>query len=211
VGFGAGAILATGDNNIDVGNVGVTAEENVIRVGAQVAVTDPFGVLHPAHTATYVAGIRDADAAGGDAVFVTTDGKLGTVSVPSSARVKDEIRPMDKASEAIFALNPVTFRYKKELDPNGVSQFGLVAEEVEKRAPDLVKRDRNGRLQTVRYDAINAMLLNEFLKEHRNVEKLEATIARQQEQIEALTAGLQKATAQVKMSKQTYQIADNSQ
>jgi len=108
-------------------------EDNIIRIGAPVAVTDPFNVLHPAHTAAYIAGIRDADAAGGDAVFVTADGKLGAVSVPSSARFKEELRPMDKASEVILALNPVTFRYKKELDPNGVQQFGLVAEEVEER------------------------------------------------------------------------------
>ena len=140
-GFGAGANLTTGNNNIDVGNIGVPTEDNVIRVGGQVAVTDPFGVLHPAHTATYIAGIRDANAAGGDAVFVTTDGKLGTINVPSAARFKDEIRAMDKTSEAILALKTVTFCYKKELNPNRVPQFGLVAEEVEKTAPDLVKRD----------------------------------------------------------------------
>jgi len=116
---------------------------------------------------------------------------------------------MDKTSEVILALNPVTFRYKKELDPNGVPQFGLVAEEVEKMAPDLVKRDRNGQLQTVRYDAVNAMLLNEFLKEHRKVEKLEGTIARQHEQIEALTVGLQKVAAQIEMKERTPQFAAN--
>jgi hypothetical protein len=209
LGFGAGANLAAGDNDIDLGSIGVPSEANVIRIGAPVAVTDPFGVLHPAHTATYIAGIRDADAAGGDTVFVTTDGKLGTISVPSAARFKDEIRSMDKASEAILALKPVTFRYKKELDPNRVPQFGLVAEEVEKTAPDLVKRDRDGKLQTVRYDAVNAMLLNEFLKEHRKVERMEATIAHQQKQIEALTAGLQQVTVQIEMKEQTTQIMDN--
>jgi hypothetical protein len=210
LGFGAGANLATGNNNIDLGNVGVPAEANTIRIGAQVAVTDPFGVLHPAHIATYIAGIRDADAAGGDIVFVTTDGKLGTVSVPSSVRFKDQIRSMDKTSEVILALKPVIFRYKKELDPNGVSQFGLVAEEVEKVDPDLVKRDREGKLQTVRYDAVNAMLLNEFLKEHRKVEKLEATIVRQQEQIEALTSGLQKVTTQIEMSGPSERVVLNA-
>jgi hypothetical protein len=116
---------------------------------------------------------------------------------------------MDKTSEAILALKPVTFRYNKELDPNRVPQFGLVAEEVEKTAPDLVKRDHNGRLQTVRYDAVNAMLLNEFLKEHRKVEQMEATIARQQEQIEALAAGLQKVTIQMEVNEWTSQIVDN--
>jgi hypothetical protein len=207
LGFGAGATLTTGNNNIDVGNIGVPAEDNVIRVGAQVAVTDPFGVLHPAHTAAYIAGISDADAVGGDAVFITTDGKLGTINVPSASRFKDEIKPMNKASEAILALKPVTFRYKKELDPNRVSQFGLVAEEVAKTAPDLVKYDRNGQLQTVRYDAVNAMLLNEFLKEHCKVEQMETTIARQQEQIEMLTAGLQKVTTQIEMNDPTSRMA----
>ena len=120
----------------------------------------PFGVLHPAHTATYIAGIRDANAAGGYAVFVTTDGKLGTINVPSAARFKDEIRAMDKTSEAILALKTVTFCYKKELDPNRVPQFGLVAEEVEKTAPDLVKRDHNGNLETVRYDGVRCCSMN---------------------------------------------------
>jgi len=189
LGFGAGVNLTTGNNNIDIGNLGVAAEANIIRIGTEVAVTDPFGVIHPAHTATYIAGISDADAIGGEAVFVTSAGKLGIISVPSSARFKDEIRPMNKASEAILALNPVAFRYKKELDPKGVPQFGLVAEEVEKVAPDLVRRDRDGKLQAVRYDAVNAMLLNEFLKAHRKMHDQQEMIAQQQKQIEALTAG----------------------
>ena len=132
-GFGAGAYLATG-NNIDIGNVGVAAEANTIRIGSEVAIMDPFGVLHPAHTATYIAGICDANAVGGEAVFVTTDGKLGRVSVPSSARFKEKITPMSTASEAILALKPVTFSYKKEVDSKGMPQVGLVAEEVEKVA-----------------------------------------------------------------------------
>ena len=201
LGFGAGVNLTTGNNNIDIGNLGVAAEANIIRIGTEVAVTDPFGVIHPAHTATYIASISDADAIGGEAVFVTSAGKLGTISVPSSARFKDEIRPMNKASEAILALNPVAFRYKKELDPKGVPQFGLVAEEVEKVAPDLVRRDRDGKLQAVRYDAVNAMLLNEFLKAHRKIHQQQEMIARQQKQIDALTAGLQKVSAQLELSK----------
>jgi trimeric autotransporter adhesin len=224
LGFGAGVDLTTGNNNIDIGNLGVAAETNTTRIGTQVAVTDPFGVLHPAHTATYIAGIRDADAIGGDPVFVTNDGKLGTVSVPSAARFKDEIRPMDKASEVILALNPVTFRYKKELDPNGVPQFGLVAEEVEKAAPDLVKRDRTGRLQTVRYDAMNAMLLNEFLKEHRKVQdqahKIQAQegmIAQLKKEVETLVAHakvqdskIQRVSDLVEMNKSAAQFATNN-
>jgi Chaperone of endosialidase len=143
-------------------------------------------------------------------VFVTSAGKLGTITAVSSARFKDEIKPMDKASEAILALKPVTFRYKKELDPTRIPQFGLVAEEVEKVNPDLVKRDRDGKLQTVRYEAVNAMLLNEFLKEHRKNEEQEATIARQQKQIEALTVGLQKVSAQVEASKPAPQMVGNN-
>ena len=123
---------------------------------------------------------------------------------------------MDKASEAILALKPVTFRYKKELDPEGIPQFGLVAEEVEKVNPDLVARDDEGKPYTVRYEAVNAMLLNEFLKEHRSFSKNNArckhwkpTAARQQKQIEALTAGLQKVSAQLEASKPAPQVVNN--
>ena len=97
---------------------------------------------------------------------------------------------MDKASEAVLALKPVTFRYKQELDPDATPQFGLIAEQVEKVNPDLVVRDDDGKVTTVRYEAVNAMLLNEFLKEHRKVQELE-------KQIEALTATVQKVSGQV--------------
>ena len=130
---------------------------------------------------------------------------------------------MDKASEAILALQPVTFRYKKNFDPKGIPQFGLVAEEVEKVNPDLVARDAEGKPYTVRYEAVNAMLLNEFLKEHRTVQEQEATpptkstceqqtsAAHQQTQIEALTAGLQRVSAQVEMSRPAPQMVLNNQ
>src|SRR6266481_3371290 len=129
-------------------------------------------------------------------------------TVTSSARYKEAIKTDGCASEAILALKPVTFRYKHELDPKGIPQFGLVAEEVEKVNPDLVARDEQGKLYTVRYEAVNAMLLNEFLKEHRKVAEQEATITelkaelretatRQQKQIDALTASLQKVNAQM--------------
>ena len=119
---------------------------------------------------------------------------------------------MDKPSEAILALKPVTFRYKKEIDAGETSQFGLVAEDVEKVNPDLVVRDKEGKPYSVRYEAaVNAMLLNEFLKEHGKVEKLETTVARQQKQIEALTAGLQKVSAQLELSKSAPQTVLNSQ
>jgi hypothetical protein len=139
-------------------------------------------------------------------VVVGGSGQLGVAA--SSRKFKDDIKPMEKASEAILGLKPVTFHYKKAIDPIGTAQFGLVAEEVEKVDPDLVIRDKEGKPYTVRYDQVNAMLLNEFLKEHRTVQeqecrlqKQETTIARQQEQIDALTAGLQKVSAQVEVSK----------
>jgi hypothetical protein len=122
---------------------------------------------------------------------------------------------MDNASEALFALRPVAFRYKKEIDPTGISQLGLIAEDVEKVNPDLVVRDKEGKPYTVRYDQVNAMLLNEFLKEHRKVEQqrkdFEAALARQQKQIEALTAGLQKVSAQLEVSKPAPQTVLNNQ
>ena len=149
----------------------------------------------------------------------------------SSARFKEAIKPMDKASEAILALQPVTFLYKHELDPDGVLQFGLVAEQVEKVNPDLVVRDEEGKVNTVRYEAVNAMLLNEFLKEHRKVEEQGATIAQQkkdfgselarqqkafeakfaqqQKQIEALAATIQKVSEQVALSKPAPQLVAN--
>ena len=195
----AGSNLTTGDQNIDIGNVGVAAEANTIRIGT-------LGT----QTATYVAGINGAGVTG-VAVKINAAGQLGTA--PSAARFKDEIKPMDKASEAILALKPVTFHYKKEIDPEGIPQFGLVAEEVEKVNPDLVVRDANGKPYTVRYEAVNAMLLNEFLKEHHTVQEQEATIAqlkstaakqgvtiaREQKQIEALTAGLQKVSTRLEL------------
>src|SRR4029079_7081621 len=146
-------------------------------------------------TATFIAGVRGATTVNANAIPVVVDsaGQLGTVS--SSRRFKDEIKPMDNSSEAILGLKPVTFHYKS--DNNGTPQFGLIAEEVAKVNPDLVVRDDNGEIYTVRYEAVNAMLLNEFLKEHRKVEEQGAIIAKQQKQIEALTAGLQKVTARI--------------
>jgi Chaperone of endosialidase len=146
--------------------------------------------------------------ASGVGVIVNSNGQLGTVL--SSARFKTAIKPMDKASEAILALKPVTFRYKEEIDPAGIPQFGLVAEQVEKVNLDLVARDDQGKPYTVRYEAVNAMLLSEFLKEHRKVQELKATVvqqqaqfqakfAAQQKQIEALTAGLQKVATRLEL------------
>jgi trimeric autotransporter adhesin len=197
LGVFAGRALTTGDNNIDIGAgvEGVAGESDTIRIGNGRA------------TATFIRGISGATAAGGAAVFVNSSGHLGTLT--SSARFKDEIKPMGNASEAILALRPVSFRYKKEIDPQGIPQFGLVAEEVEKVNPDLVIREANGRPQTVRYEQVNAMLLNEFLKEHRTVNELKATVAQQQKQLEALTAGLQNVSAQLELNKTAPQTVLN--
>jgi len=157
--------------------------------------------------------------------MVDTNGHLGTVV--SSARFKDDIHAMDSASEAILSLQPVTFRYKHELDPANIPQFGLVAEQVEKVNPDLVVRDEQGKPYTVRYEAVNAMLLNEFLKEHRKGQEQDATIsqlksalaeqhndfhsalAEQRNQIKALTTALKEQAARIqKVSAQL--IADKA-
>jgi hypothetical protein len=227
LGFFVGSNLDGGSNNIFIGNVGpdpIGSESNTIRIGQQIPATATIGNveshLMPAHTAAFIAGISGTFL-GGVPVVVDANGQLGVA--PSSQRFKDEINPMDKASEAILALQPVTFRYKEKIDPKRTAQFGLVAEEVEKVSPDLVARDAEGKVYTVRYEAVNAMLLNEFLKEHRTVQELkstaarqeandakqEATIARQQKQIDALTAGLQKVSAQVEASKPAPQVVNN--
>jgi trimeric autotransporter adhesin len=199
LGFNAGLNLTTGSNNIDIGNVGAAGESSTIRIGVQ-----------GTQTRTFVAGISGSPITG-TSVVVNSNGRLGTVA--SSQRFKDDIKPMDKASEAIHALRPVTFRYKQELDPEGIPQFGLVAEDVEKVNPDLVARDANGKPYSVRYDAVNAMLLNEFLKEHRKVEKLEATVAQQHKDFEATVAELkgqiQKVSAQLEASKPMPQVVNN--
>jgi len=191
LGFAAGAAVTTASSTICIGTDG----QNVSN-------------------SCYIGQIFGATSAGGIAVLVNSDGKLGTVV--SSRRFKEEIQPMKQASETLFALKPVTFCYKGEIDPAGTSQFGLVAEEVEAINPDLVVRDKEGKAYSVRYDKVNAMLLNEFLKEHRTVQELkvnaakqETTIAQQQEQIEALTAGLQKVSAQLEASKPAPQVVNN--
>jgi hypothetical protein len=188
LGFQAGLNLTTGTNNIHIAALGAGGESNTIRLGKN-------GV----QTATFISGIRGATVAGGVGVIVDTNGHLGTVS--SSERFKDAIKPMDKASEAILALKPVTFRYKHELDPDGIPQFGLVAEDVEKVNPALVARDDKGEIYTVRYEAVNAMLLNEFLKEHRKVQDLEKGMVALTAQLKEQAAQIQKVSAHLEMSK----------
>ena len=197
VGYKAGLNLTTGSNNIDIVNHGVAGESKTIRIGTTGTQTN-----------AYMAGISGVTVAGGVGVVIDANGHLGTTV--SSTRFKEAVKPMDKGSETIFALQPVTFRYKCELDPQGIPQFGLVAEDVEKVNPELVARDEHGKPYTVRYEAVNAMLLNEFLKEHHQVQDLKATVARQQKQIDALTAGLQRVRAQVELSKSVPQVIANN-
>ena len=205
LGASAGSNLTAGSNNIDIGNGGVAGESGRIRIGTAGKQTD-----------TLIAGIYGKTIASGAQVIIGSGGKLGTIQ--SSARFKEAIKLMDKASEAILALKPVTFRYKHELDPDGIPQFGLVAEQVEKVNPDLVVRDEDGKVNTVRYEAVNAMLLNEFLKEHRKVEEQEATIRRLKNSMEVLTATvkeqalqIQKVSDRVELSQPTPQMAANNQ
>jgi Chaperone of endosialidase len=200
----------TGSFNTALGNnagSGVSTAEDVICIGAAGA-----DVSH----SCYIDNIFNQSSPSGLAVFVNSDGKLGTIM--SSMRFKEDIKPMDKASEAILALQPVTFRYKKDFDSTGTPQFGLVAEDVAKVNPDLVVRDKEGKPSSVRFDQVNAMLLNEFLKEHKKFEdqqetitqlksdatkqeaariELKSTIAQQQKAIEILTAQLKEQAAQI--------------
>jgi hypothetical protein len=198
LGANAGINHINGDNNIDIGNKGVARESGVIRIGTE-----------GTHTASYIAGIRDTGLVTGTAVAVgiTADGQLGVRA--SSVRFKELVKPMDNASEAILALQPVTFRYKN--DPAALAQFGLVAEEVAKVAADLVVPDAKGKTLTVRYDEVNAMLLNEFLKEHKAFLEEQHTVGELKKQVAALTAGLQKVSAQLEASKPEQQMVGKSE
>jgi uncharacterized coiled-coil protein SlyX len=222
-GFQALASNTTGTDNIALGvNAGseVTTASDVICIGAGGNNVD---------NGCYIGQIFGATSSGGSAVFVDLTGRLATAT--SSRRFKDDIKPMGQTSEALFALKPVTFRYKKEIDPAGTLQFGLVAEEVEKVNPDLVVRDKEGKPYSVRYEQVNAMLLNEFLKEHKKVEaqqikisqqqatitELESAVAQQQKRMEALSAQLkkeatqiQKVSTQVEVSRPGPQIVINN-
>jgi uncharacterized coiled-coil protein SlyX len=225
LGFNAGGNLTSGDNDIYLGSLGVATESNTIRIGTS-------GTQNRA----FIRGIRGVTTGNNNAipVLIDTAGQLGTTS--SSRRFKKEIKPMDSASEAILALKPVTFHYRS--DKTNTPQFGLIAEEVAEVNPDLVVGDENGEIYTVRYDAVNAMLLNEFLKEHKTVEELNAAVAKQdaaiaqqrkdfnsivtqqqnrlqsklaeqEKQIAALASGLQKVEAQVEMSKPVTKVVSD--
>ncbi len=201
-GFSALPNNSTGDHNtavgINAGNLVFTAN-NVIAIGT------PGGNVSDS---CYIGNIWNRPG-GSQAVYVNADGKLG--AQVSSLRFKDQIKPLGEASEVIYGLRPVSFRYKPEIEPTRPLSFGLIAEEVDKMNPDLVVRDNEGKPFTVRYEQINAMLLNEFLKEHKTVQELKATVAQQKQQIDALTAGLQKVNAQIEMSKVAAYAARSNQ
>ena len=208
------------NNTAGSGNIalGAIAGDNVTMANDVICIGVPGANVS---NSCFIGQIFNATSSGGTAVFINSNGRLGTST--SSQRFKEEIKPMERASETLFALRPVTFRYKKGIDPQGIPQFGLVAEDVEAVNRDLVVRDEEGKPYSVRYEQINAMLLNEFLKEHRKVEEQEGTIvqlksrvasqeanaARQQKQIEALTVGLQKVSAQLEVSKLAPQVVNN--
>jgi hypothetical protein len=211
IGDGALADDSTGGGNIALGYAAgnnVTTASNVICIGIEGNNVD---------NACYIGQIFGSTVSA-SAVFVNSNGRLGTMT--SSKRFKQDIKPMDNVSEGLYSLKPVSFRYKKEFDPAGASQLGLVAEDVEKVNPDLIIHDKEGKPYTVRYEQINTMLLNEFLKEHRKVEKLEATVAQQERsfqsrlaeqemQIQALATGLQKVSARVEISKPATKVVSN--
>jgi hypothetical protein len=194
LGVDAGINISTGNNNIDIGNTGFGNESDTIRIGTS-------------QTKAVMVGIYGMTVGSGTPVYVNPSGLLGTAT--SSARFKTNIRSMGDASEALLALNPVAFRYKPELDPKGIPQFGLVAEEVEKVNPALVVRDADGKPYSVRYEAVNAMLLNEFLKKHRKVEKLEATVAGLVATVKEQAAQLQRLSARIETNKPAPQVAQS--
>ncbi len=206
IGASAGFLL-TGDFNICIGAgvSGVAGENNTIRIGDNLSDTQ-------GDSACYIGGIYNQfiDPASDTIVGIDATGKLGT-AVPSSRRFKQDIKPMDKASEAILALKPVTFHYKS--DAKNTPCFGLIAEEVAEVNPSLVVRKKNGEAWTVRYEQINAMLLNEFLKEHKafleeqsKVQKLEAALAAVNERLKEQDAKIEKVSTQLEIKKQAPQV-----
>ena len=218
IALGADAgINLTGDNNIDIGNDGVVGESDTIRIGT------PLNPSALGQNRTFIAGIYNVSEGGTiKPVYINSNGQLGTQPPGSSRRFKREIKPMDQSSEAILGLKPVTFQYKD--DSTGTPQFGLIAEEVAKVNPDLVVRDDHGEIYTVRYEAVNAMLLNEFLKEHgraiaerrkveeqaRTIQELKGLVTTEQKQIEKLTAGLNIVSDEVELVKPVPKVVANN-
>ncbi len=166
VGTSAGSSLTTGSNNIYIGNIG-TSESSRIRIG------DPN-----VQVATHIAGIIGTSIGVGVAVGININGQLGTSFTPSSRRFKDDIRDIAEESDGLLRLRPVAFRYKPEIDPTGLAQYGLIAEEVAEVYPDLVAYDREGKPETVRYHLVNALLLNEVQRQRRTIEELRARLSK---------------------------------
>jgi len=194
LGLGAGDAITIENNNIDIGHAGVAGDSGTTRIGTA-------GL----NTKTFIAGINGVNEGSPTAVFInTTTGQLGTTPPASSRRFKKEIKPMKQTSEAILGLKPVTFHYKS--DTKDTPQFGLIAEEVAQVNPDLVVRDENGEIYTVRYEAVNAMLLNEFLKEHRTVQGQQKEIDALKAELKEQKALIQKVSARFEVSKPGPQI-----
>src|SRR5262249_52132375 len=199
LGFAAGANQTNGSNNVYIGSftgINQTSGSNNVYIGYGMA-----GVNGESDSC-YISSIFAQTSSGGTPVYINSAGKLGTAT--SSRRFKENIKPMNNASEALYALRPVTFRYKREIDPKGLPQFGLIAEEVSKVDPDMVVRHKEGKVNTVRYDQINSMLLNEFLKEHKafveeqeKVQKLEAQVAGLLATVKEQTAQIEKVSVEV--------------
>jgi trimeric autotransporter adhesin len=167
---------------------------NAIRTATNVICLGAFVQGADVNNSCYIGNIWNQPG-GSQAVYVNSDGKLGLQV--SSARYKDEIKPIEGASEVIYALKPVSFRYKREIEPTRPRDFGLIAEEVDKASPDLVTRGSDGKVNSVRYDAVNAMLLNEFLKEHKNVQELKSSLVQQQKEIAALITHIKEQDAKI--------------
>ena len=184
----------TGNGNVCIGEgvLGVAGENDTTRI------RNIYDTIQP------VVGTDP------DVVTITSSGRLGRANV-SSRRYKHDIRPMDKASEVIYAFKPVSFRYKKQYDATQTLAFGLIAEQVAEVYPDLVGRSPNGEPESVRYEQINAMLLNEFLKEHRKVQELESTVASLVATVKEQTAQIQKVSAQIELRKPASQMVVNDQ
>jgi hypothetical protein len=195
----------TGSGNIALGafsGSAVTTADGVICIGPGVTGANE-------NNGCFIGEIFGVTSSNGIPVFINSNNKLGTST--SSKRFKEDIKPMDNASETLFSLKPVTFHYKQSIDPDRKGQFGLVAEDVEKINADLVVCDREGKPYSVRYDQVNAMLLNEFLKEHHRVEKLEATVASLVATVKEQAAQLQEVRAEVKINKPAMHVAQSNQ
>jgi hypothetical protein len=203
---GAFALLGntTGTANVTIGESAgnhVITANNVICIGSNVPGAD-------VSNSCFIGNIFGQTSSAGIGVFVNADGKLGTAT--SSQRFKEEIKPMDRASGLLFALKPVSFRYKKEIDPQGTPQFGLVAEDVEKVSPDLIVHDQQGKPYSVRYDQVNAMLLNEFLKEHKKIQKLEAALEAVSERLREQDAKIEMMSAQMDIDRSASKIVSRN-